>query len=431
MSSLTLRRIPLGSRRRGRSTRPSPRSAQRAGQRGVGARPRTDRTVFGEALPPVRVVERICEDVRSAAATPSFTTPSSSTAFASTPTRCASPRRKWPLAHAAADPALLETVRRVRAKYAVVPDRPVAPHARARPSPGKHELRLRYRPMRRVGVLVPGGAAAYPSTLLMTDLSRPRPPACTELAVVMPPTPIGAYNKDLLAVCHELGVREVYRIGGAQAVAALAYGIEGLPPVDMIVGPGNLFVALAKRHVYGQVAIDCIAGPSEVVVLADDSAPPAFVAADLIAQAEHAPGASILVTWHAPLLDAVSPPSNAAGQAVARRTGPREPGTIRRFVLARDENEAVAVRQRAGPGASAHRHGQRRGTGRTHRQRRGHLSGPLHAGGAGRLRGRPVARAADRRHGPLHQRPVGERFPAPLQRAVVHPRGAGERWPTT
>ena len=95
-----------------------------------------------------------------------------------------------------------------------------------------------------------------------------------ELAVVMPPTPSGAYNTDLLAVCHELGVQEVYRVGGAQAVAALAYGVSGMPAVDMIVGPGNLFVALAKRHVFGQVAIDCIAGPSEVVVLADDSRQP-------------------------------------------------------------------------------------------------------------------------------------------------------------
>src|SRR5262249_60088242 len=108
--------------------------------------------------------------------------------------------------------------------------------------------------------------------------------------------------------CRELGVTEVYRVGGAQAVAALAYGVEGVAGVDMIVGPGNIFVTLAKRHVWGQVAIDCLAGPSEVVVLADDSATPEFVAADLIAQAEHDPATSILITWHAPLLDAVAAP---------------------------------------------------------------------------------------------------------------------------
>src|SRR5256714_8316614 len=131
--------------------------------------------------------------------------------------------------------------------------------------------------MNRVGVMVPGGAAAYPSTLLMT-VCPAQAAGVKELAVVMPPTPNGAYNRDLLACGHELGGTEVYRIGGAQAVAALAYGVDGLPAVDMIVGPGNLFVALAKQHVFGQVAIDCLAGPSEVVVVADESAPPAFVA---------------------------------------------------------------------------------------------------------------------------------------------------------
>src|SRR5205085_4891115 len=116
----------------------------------------------------------------------------------------------------------------------------------------------------------------------------------------------GANNPDLLATCKELGVTEVYRVGGAQAVAALAYGVEGIEPVDMIVGPGNIFVTLAKKYVFGQVAIDCLAGPSEVVVLADDSAAPDFVAADLIAQAEHDPASSILITWHAPLVEAVA-----------------------------------------------------------------------------------------------------------------------------
>src|SRR5207245_1539013 len=145
---------------------------------------------------------------------------------------------------------------------------------------GRHELRLRYRPMRRVGFLVPGGAAAYPSTMLMT-ICPAQAAGGKELAVVMPPTPSGAYNRDLPAVCRELGVTEVYRVGGAQAVAALAYGVERIPPVDMIVGPGNIFVALAKRHVFGDVAIDCIAGPSEIVVLADDFADADYVAADL------------------------------------------------------------------------------------------------------------------------------------------------------
>ena len=107
-------------------------------------------------------------------------------------------------------------------------------------------LRQRYLPLERVGICVPGGAAAYPSTVLMTAVPA-QAAGVKELAVVAPPTKFGAYNPDLLATCHELGITEVYRLGGRQAVAALAYGVEGVPKVDKIVGPGNLFVALAKR----------------------------------------------------------------------------------------------------------------------------------------------------------------------------------------
>src|SRR5262249_35472657 len=144
-------------------------------------------------------------------------------------------------AHAAADRSFLETVRRVRQKVLSFQMGLVHTDAVLHVA-GCHELRLRYRPMRRVGVLVPGGAAASPSTLLMT-VCPAQAAGVKELAVAMPPTPTGAYNRDLLAVCHELGVKEVYRVGGAQAVAALAYGVDGLSAVDMIVGPGNLFVA--------------------------------------------------------------------------------------------------------------------------------------------------------------------------------------------
>jgi histidinol dehydrogenase len=206
---------------------------------------------------------------------------------------------------------------------------------------GSHDLRLRYRPMKRVGIMVPGGAAAYPSTLLMT-VCPAQAAGVKEIAVVMPPTPHGAYNKDLLAVCHELGISEVYRVGGAQAVAALAYGIDGLPAVDMIVGPGNLFVALAKRHVYGEVAIDCIAGPSEIVVMADSSARPDFIAADLIAQAEHSPGSSILVTWHPPLLDETA--EALVGQLSELSRGDLARESLEQFgafVLTRTQEEAV------------------------------------------------------------------------------------------
>jgi histidinol dehydrogenase len=196
---------------------------------------------------------------------------------------------------------------------------------------------------------VPGGAAAYPSTVLMTVVPA-QVAGVPEIAVVMPPTEFGGYNKDLLAVCHQLGVREVYRVGGAQAVAALAYGVEGIERVEKIVGPGNLFVALAKRFVYGEVAIDALAGPSEVVVVADESASPQYVAADLIAQAEHAPGASILITWSEAQLAAVAAAVEDQLEGLSRGEAARE--SIERFgalTLVCDEAAAIALANEIAP----------------------------------------------------------------------------------
>jgi histidinol dehydrogenase len=252
------------------------------------------------------------------------------------------------LAHAAADPAFIETIRRVRQNVLAFQSGIV--HRSATLSvAGKHDLKLRYRPMRRVGVLIPGGAAAYPSTLLMT-VCPAQAAGVKEIAVVMPPTASGAYNLDQLAVCHELGVSEVYRVGGAQAVAALAYGVEGLPAVDMIVGPGNLFVALAKRHVHGQVAIDCFAGPSEVVVIADDTAAPAIVAAELIAQAEHSPGAGILVTYRPAIADAVE--AELTSQLARLERGDLAREALEQFgaiIVARGDDEVVAIVNQIAP----------------------------------------------------------------------------------
>ncbi len=210
-------------------------------------------------------------------------------------------------------------------------------------------LRQRYLPLDRVGICVPGGAAAYPSTVLMTAVPA-QAAGVRELAVVAPPTQFGAYSPDLLATCHALGIREVYRLGGAQAVAALAYGVEGVPKVDKIVGPGSLFVALAKKHVYGEVDIDSIAGPSEVVVVADETARADFIAADMIAQAEHSPASSVLVSWHEPLLDATQ-------AELARQLAPLARGDLARrsleefgaLVLVANEDEAAAVADEIAP----------------------------------------------------------------------------------
>jgi len=141
-----------------------------------------------------------------------------------------------------------------------------------------------------------------------------------------------------------MGIREVYRIGGAQGVAALAYGVDGIAKVDKIVGPGNLFVALAKRHVFGEVDIDSIAGPSEVVVIADSSTRPDFTAADLLAQAEHAPGASILVTWSESTLEATAKELERRVACLSRCEETIQ--SLRDFgclILVRDESEACRI----------------------------------------------------------------------------------------
>ncbi|MCS6879413.1 MAG: histidinol dehydrogenase [Geminicoccaceae bacterium] len=167
------------------------------------------------------------------------------------------------------------------------------------------QLGLRWQPIEAVGLYVPGGTAAYPSSVLMNAIPA-RVAGCRRLVVTVP-TPEGKVNEAVLAAAAIAGVDEVYRVGGAQAIAALAFGTETIAPVDKIVGPGNLWVAEAKRQVFGRVGIDALAGPSEVVVVADDSADPAWVAADLLAQAEHDERAqAVLLTDDAHLAEAVA-----------------------------------------------------------------------------------------------------------------------------
>lgn len=167
-------------------------------------------------------------------------------------------------------------------------------------------VRERPIPVDRAGLYVPGGRAAYPSTVLMTAVPA-RVAGVAELALCVPPDADGRVPPATLAAAALAGVDEVYRVGGAQAVAALAYGTETIRPVDVVVGPGNVYVALAKREVSGQVGIESLAGPSELVVVADDAAPPDWVAVDLVAQAEHGPGGkAILVTWSEALATKVS-----------------------------------------------------------------------------------------------------------------------------
>lgn len=166
------------------------------------------------------------------------------------------------------------------------------------------ELGWRWRAVSAAGLYVPGGLASYPSSVLMNAI--PAKVAGVERLVMVVPTPDNKMNPLVLAAARIAGVDEIYRIGGAQAVAALAYGTQTIKPVDKIVGPGNAFVAAAKRRVFGQVGIDMIAGPSEILVVADGSNDPSWVAADLLSQAEHDPVAqSILITDDADFADRV------------------------------------------------------------------------------------------------------------------------------
>lgn len=303
-----------------------------------------ERTIalFGEPLAPRQVVERICADVRDRglAAVLEYTSRLDRKQLTSETMRVSA--KELADAHAACDPKLLETIRRVRENIVEFQTRILHADVQLVRQLGdsRVELRQRYLPLKRVGICVPGGAAAYPSTVLMTAVPA-KTAGVKEIAVVVPPTEFGGYNQALLATCAEVGITEIYRIGGAQAVAAMAYGVEGLPRVDKIVGPGNLFVALAKQHVFGEVDIDSIAGPSEVVLLADDSANPRFVAADLISQAEHSPGSGVLITWHPALIEEVREQLNIQLSQLPRgdlaRTSLNEYGAL---IIARNESHA-------------------------------------------------------------------------------------------
>ncbi|MCX7428612.1 MAG: histidinol dehydrogenase [Planctomycetia bacterium] len=303
--------------------------------------------IFGEALSPKQVVERICGDVarRGLAAVLDYSARIDKAELTAETIRV--PLVELTQAHAGADPELLGAVRRVRERIGTFQEA-ILQHDIRVERPGGYLIQ-RCRPLDRVGICVPGGAAAYPSTVLMTAVPA-QVAGVKQLAVVAPPTKFGSYNGDLLATCHELGITEVYRLGGAQAVAALAYGVEGIARVDKIVGPGNLFVALAKQHVFGEVDIDSIAGPSEVVVIVDRSTRAEYTAYDLMAQAEHAPGASILIGWDAAVLD-------AAVDEIGRQLARVERGDLARqsleefgaVILARDEDEACRLADEIAP----------------------------------------------------------------------------------
>lgn len=205
-------------------------------------------------------------------------------------------------------------------------------------------LGAKFTPIQRVGVYVPGGTAAYPSTVLM-DTIPAHVAGVPSIAVFTPPAKDGSVNPYILAAAHVAGATEIYKVGGAQGIAAAAYGTESIPPVFKIVGPGNAYVAMAKRLVFGTVGIDMIAGPSEVGVLADHDANPVWVAADLLAQAEHDRRAAVfLVTPSAAFASEVEaevrrqleelPRKDIAAESIEKHA---------KFFIVKDKDQAVDI----------------------------------------------------------------------------------------
>ena len=305
-------------------------------------------SVFGEALSPQAVVERICNDVRHRGTEAVLHYARALDNPESSAQSLRVPQERITRSHAQATPEFLATIRQIRKNIVGFQSSILHKSVVTNPSPGV-VLEQRYFPLHRVGICVPGGAAAYPSTVLMTAV----PAQCAgvkEIAIVAPPTPLGAYNADMLAVCHELGINEIYAVGGAQAVASLAYGIQEIPAVDKIVGPGNLFVALAKRFVFGEVDIDSIAGPSEVVVIADNTTNPDFAASDMLAQAEHSPGASILISWDNEILNRIDRAlSNQLAKLERCELTLASLNDFGAMILCRDEDQACQVTNMIAP----------------------------------------------------------------------------------
>ncbi len=199
-------------------------------------------------------------------------------------------------------------------------------------------------PLQRVGVYVPGGKAAYPSSVLMNVMPA-KVAGVDEIIMTTPPGKDGKIYCGTLVAAKEAGVDKIYKVGGAQAIAALAYGTESIPKVDKIVGPGNIYVALAKKAVYGQVGIDSIAGPSEIMVLADETANPRYVAADMLSQAEHDELASaILVTTSRELANKVSEEVDGFTKVLSRQDIIEKSLENYGYILiAKDMDEAIDV----------------------------------------------------------------------------------------
>lgn len=300
----------------------------------------TIRRVFGSDLNAREVVDRIVGDVRldGDAAVRRYTEALDGMA----PDRVEVPRERWEDAAATQDPAFLAALETAAERIRAFHERQPSHAWFDQTELGTFGQMIR--PLDRVGIYTPGGSAAYPSSLLMVAIPA-HVAGVREIVIAAPPGRDGHISPAILSAALVAGVDRVFAIGGAQAIAALAFGTETVPQVDKILGPGNIFVTLAKQRVYGVVDIDQMAGPTETLVVADDSADPVIVAADLVAQAEHDPQASaVLITTCRALADRI--PALVAEQAaeleredIVRASMDRNG----RIILVNSVDEAVAI----------------------------------------------------------------------------------------
>jgi len=259
--------------------------------------------VFGKPLSPAQVVSTIIADVRARGDAAVIEYERKLDGVSLTPSQLRVSAEEMERAASAAPPDLMAGIEAAKKNIAAYQEYIKPKQAEPLRKKGV-ALGLRWVPLERVGVYVPAGSAPYPSSVLMNVIPA-QVAGVEQIAVATPPRKDGNCAPVILAALHALGITEVYRMGGTQAIAALAVGTESIPPVDKVAGPGNAFVALAKKQLFGEVDIDLLAGPSEIVIIADDTAPPAYVAADLLSQAEHDAASAILVSNSEALAHAV------------------------------------------------------------------------------------------------------------------------------
>ena len=319
--------------------------------RGITSSDSTEKTVavFGEPLLPQEAVRRILRDVRERGddAVTDYTRKLDGLDL--TPDGFKVSQEEIAAACEAVPQKLLDSLRKatdnIRRFQEHIKIRPPEPLENAEGA----TLNVRYLPLRRVGIYAPGGRAAYPSTVLMTAVPA-QVAGVDEIALATPCGPDGQCRRETLAAANVAGLKEVFRIGGAQAIAALAYGTKTIPRVDKIVGPGNIFVTLAKREVFGEVDLDMLAGPSEILIIADGSANPRFLAADLLSQAEHDPAASVLLTPDEAVAQATMEELERQLPNLPRSKAARECIERYGFIgVTRDLDEAIGLANRFAP----------------------------------------------------------------------------------